>query len=653
MPIRPSVLIGKQIAEMLDPAKAGDGYFYLKGDANTDGSWRVMVVSGRIMSFQFRESGVWATKLAINPDDSQNYIRKTESVNSYINMDELRDALAINDDGAMDGRTPVLRATGTQLQWQYEGESAWRTLIDIASYIPEPVNGLTPQLRVNSGKLQSSFDGESWSGIFDLSQLKPEDGRSPYLRIDGGILQWQLEGDQAWLPLLDTLQLRGADGKSVSLRNSGGVIQQTQDGITWSDLFAVPRDGDPGPKNTLNIGTVTTVPNGSNAEASITGDSPNQLLNLSIPAGKDAVNLSIGIGVVTTLPAGSQATASLSGTYPNLLLNVGIPAGDAGKSASPTQFGIGTVSLAPYGSQPSVSITGNAPNQTLSFVIPAGKDGDNAIQPTFKVGTVTSGSAPAVTLSASGATNTLNFVLQKGDAGVGVSGSAVTYQASASGTTTPTGSWLSSVPSVTKGQYLWTRTVTTYTDGTSSTAYSVAYQAIDGQSIKGDPGPANNIKIGTVTTGTAAASMSGTSPDQTLNLTLPAGANGISYTPQTPVARNISPATAYQHTDTTKPYKVVVNARATQTVTVAGLVSDKVELRIGPTAAAVAAGGTGGFSVGIWESGITGIALMVGAAVLDGGQVSGDVPAGWYFSVNRLTGTNASIVSCFTQSLTP
>lgn len=129
MPIRPSVLIGKQIAEMLDPAKAGDGYFYLKGDVNTDGSWRVMVVSGKIMSFQFRESGQWNTKLAINADDSKNYIRKGEDINTYINMDELRAALAISDEGAMDGRTPVLRATDTEIQWQYEGESTWRSLI--------------------------------------------------------------------------------------------------------------------------------------------------------------------------------------------------------------------------------------------------------------------------------------------------------------------------------------------------------------------------------------------------------------------------------------------------------------------------------------------------------------------------------------------
>lgn len=132
----------------------------------------------------------------------------------------------------------------------------------------------------------------------------------------------------------------------------------------------------------------------------------------------------------------------------------------------------------------------------------------------------------------------------------------------------------------------------------------------------------------------------------------PAGAAGVSFNPQAPVSRAITVATAYQHTDATKPYKVQVNARATQTVTLAGTVADRVELRIGPTASSVAPGGSGGFSVGVWESGITGIAVMIGAAVQDGGQIVADVPAGWYFQVNRLAGTSASIVSCFTQAMT-
>lgn len=130
------------------------------------------------------------------------------------------------------------------------------------------------------------------------------------------------------------------------------------------------------------------------------------------------------------------------------------------------------------------------------------------------------------------------------------------------------------------------------------------------------------------------------------------GADGISYTPQPPVARAVSIGTAYQHNDVTKPYKVVVNARATSQVTLLALNQiDRVELRIGPTAASVALNGTGGFSMGVWETGIAGISVTVGTSLQDGGQISADVPVGWYFSVNRQQGNAATIVSCFTQSL--
>lgn len=129
------------------------------------------------------------------------------------------------------------------------------------------------------------------------------------------------------------------------------------------------------------------------------------------------------------------------------------------------------------------------------------------------------------------------------------------------------------------------------------------------------------------------------------------GTNGANYTPQPMASKSVTIATPYQHSDTTKPFKIMLNARSTQTVTVAGVVNDKVELRVGPTQASVAPNGSGGFSVGIWESGITGIALMIGAAVQDGGQITADVPAGWYFQINRLSGNNATIVSCFTQSM--
>ncbi len=63
---------------------------------------------------------------------------------------------------------------------------------------------------------------------------------------------------------------------------------------------------------------------------------------------------------------------------------------------------------------------------------------------------------------------------------VKITGKSVTYQASTSGTTTPTGAWVANPPTVAKGQYLWTKTVVTYSDGNSTTAYSVAYQGTNG-----------------------------------------------------------------------------------------------------------------------------------------------------------------------------
>lgn len=68
----------------------------------------------------------------------------------------------------------------------------------------------------------------------------------------------------------------------------------------------------------------------------------------------------------------------------------------------------------------------------------------------------------------------------KGDTGKGVKSTSVAYQVSTSGTTVPTGTWSGSVPSASAGQYLWTRTIITYTDNTTSTIYSVGRMGTNG-----------------------------------------------------------------------------------------------------------------------------------------------------------------------------
>lgn len=73
-------------------------------------------------------------------------------------------------------------------------------------------------------------------------------------------------------------------------------------------------------------------------------------------------------------------------------------------------------------------------------------------------------------------TTTTTAVCVTGDTGAngkGIKSTVVTYQAGTSGTTAPTGTWQSTIPTVSAGSYLWTRTVITYTDNTTSTSYSV------------------------------------------------------------------------------------------------------------------------------------------------------------------------------------
>ena len=69
-----------------------------------------------------------------------------------------------------------------------------------------------------------------------------------------------------------------------------------------------------------------------------------------------------------------------------------------------------------------------------------------------------------------------------GKDGVGIKSTTITHVSSTSGTTRPTSGWTSTIPNVPAGQYLWTKTVWTYTDNTSETGYSVAKMGENGVS---------------------------------------------------------------------------------------------------------------------------------------------------------------------------
>lgn len=93
---------------------------------------------------------------------------------------------------------------------------------------------------------------------------------------------------------------------------------------------------------------------------------------------------------------------------------------------------------------------------------------------------------------------------EKGDTGdpATVASQSVTYQVSDSGTIIPSGSWVSSIPVVPQGKYLWTKTELQFNTGDPIVSYSVARMGIDGSG--------------------AVSSVAGVSPDPTGNVTLTA-----------------------------------------------------------------------------------------------------------------------------------
>lgn len=91
----------------------------------------------------------------------------------------------------------------------------------------------------------------------------------------------------------------------------------------------------------------------------------------------------------------------------------------------------------------------------------------------------------------------------KGDDGIagkdgkGITNTVITYGLSSNETTQPT-TWTTAVPTLVKGQYLWTKTVWTYTDNTNETGYTKTYIAKDGNN--GSDGIAGKDGVGLVNT---------------------------------------------------------------------------------------------------------------------------------------------------------
>lgn len=85
-----------------------------------------------------------------------------------------------------------------------------------------------------------------------------------------------------------------------------------------------------------------------------------------------------------------------------------------------------------------------------------------------------------------------------GKDGVGIKSTQIMYAQSTSGTTAPSSGWTAEVPTLIKGQYLWTQTTWVYTDNTGEAGYTVSYNAKDGNN--GTDGIAGKDGVGIAST---------------------------------------------------------------------------------------------------------------------------------------------------------
>ena len=154
------------------------------------------------------------------------------------------------------------------------------------------------------------------------------------LRVADGYIQYSNDGGTTWENLIALAELKGEDGAPGTPGKDG---TNGQDGYSPS---ASVSETDTGATITITDKTGTTtaeIKNGKDGKDGAPGkDGTNGADGSPGAKGDTGATPNLQIGTVTTLPAGSDATASMGGTAENPLLNLGIPKGADGEALPTT-----------------------------------------------------------------------------------------------------------------------------------------------------------------------------------------------------------------------------------------------------------------------------------------------------------------------------
>ena len=186
-----------------------------------------------------------------------------------------------------------------------------------------------------------------------------------------------------------------------------------------------------------------------------------------------------------------------------------------------------TQAVAFCGTNQCTNVTIDSSKITCPTGISASVSGSGSASPTITfttTATISNACEATIPVTVDGITVNKKFsfaVAKTGAAGtsVSVSSTEVKYQAHTSGTSTPTGTWQTDIPSVTNGQFLWTRTIVNYSDGKSTTSYSVSYKGTNGSN-------GTSVTISSTSVTYQAHSNGTTAPTGTWSTTIPSVSNG-------------------------------------------------------------------------------------------------------------------------------
>ena len=282
------------------------------------------------------------------------------------------------------------------------------------------------------------WDGTKWVNIGSLEGPEGEKGdkgdkgdgytSGGYNSTTGAV---SFTGDPSSLSFT-TGDLRGADGQDGKGWTSGGynsgtgvVTFNSSDGLGFATGDIRGDKGDKGDKGDSytsgGYNSTTGVVNFASTDNPALNFQTEDLRGADGQDGQDGTAATVDVGTTTTLPAGSQASVTNSGDTTTAVFDFSLPRGDTGDKGDKGDKG-DSWSSGSYDSATGIVSFSSTDNPSLNFQTTdiRGEDGDDGDAATITVGSTTTsnpGTSAAVTNSGNSSAAVLNFTIPRGDKG--------------------------------------------------------------------------------------------------------------------------------------------------------------------------------------------------------------------------------------------